>query len=45
MYILLEGMFGTWGASRGFLAVAAGVGPACLDSGRDGEAPGVLPIA
>lgn len=37
--MLLEGTFGTGIGSRGFLIVAAGLGPDCLDSGREEEPP------
>lgn len=44
MYILLEGVLGTCCGSRGFLAVAAGLGavPDCRDSGRE---PVIAPAA
>lgn len=45
MKMLFEGMFGTWAASRGFLALAAVVGPDWRDSGRPDELPGRLPSA
>lgn len=47
MKMLLEGAFGTWGGSRGFLAVAAELGavPGCPVSGRDKIlAPGPLTL-
>lgn len=44
MKILLDGTFGTGIGSRGFLIVAAGLGPDCLDSGRE-EAPPPPPPA
>lgn len=48
MKILLDGTFGTGIGSRGFLIVAAGLGPEtnpdCLDSGRE-EAPPPPPAA
>lgn len=46
MKILLEGTFGTGFGSRGFLIVAAGLGPDCLDSGREeGPPPPAAAIA
>lgn len=38
--MLFEGIFGTWGASRGFLAAAAAVAEGCRESGRAGVPPG-----
>lgn len=37
--MLLEGRFGIWGASRGFLAVAAELVADCLESGRTDGVP------
>lgn len=45
MNMLLEGTFGTGIGSRGFLIVAAGLGPDCLDSGREEVPPPAAAMA